>query len=126
VVAVLLAAVLAGATFVAARLEAAVFAAVADFAADLAGAFAAGAATSAMSPSGTAFTGRLFLSVAGTGAVAVRRAALVAGMLEGLEGAELGVVTGDTDDLPGRWREMSGDRKTAKQWNAEGMWGMPE
>jgi len=40
----------------------------------------------------------------GTAAVVVRRAVLVAGTAAGAAEVELGVVTGDTDDLPCRRR----------------------
>jgi hypothetical protein len=61
------------------------------------------------------------LAGAGTGAVAVRRALLAAGIAAavGTAGELLGVVTGDTDDLPGRWRELSGSARLPHKGNAE-------
>jgi hypothetical protein len=58
---------------------------------------------------------------------------LVAANVEvaGVEAAESsgdvrGVVTGDTDDLPGRRRVLSGSKRAATLRNAEMSWGMPE
>jgi hypothetical protein len=71
---------------------------------------------------GTAFTGRAaFLAGSGTGAVVVRRAVLAAGTAAaaGTAGDVRGVVTGDTDDLPGRWRELSGSARLPHKGNAE-------
>jgi hypothetical protein len=66
--------------------------------------------------SGTALTGRADFFAGGvTDAVVLRRAALVAGTA----GDVRGVVTGDTDDLPGRWRELSGSARLPHKGNAE-------
>jgi hypothetical protein len=71
-------------------------------------------------------TGRADFFAGGvTEAVALRRAALVAGTA----GDVRGVVTGDTDDLPGRRRDLSGGTgvtETAVQGNTGGCGGMPE
>jgi hypothetical protein len=107
----------------------AVFAAL--LAAVLAGAFAAGAFEAAFfaAVSGTAFTGRAFFSAGfsagATVAVVVRRAVLAAGTAEALAavGVERGVVTGDTDDLPCRWRGLSDDREAASTRERRDEWG---
>jgi hypothetical protein len=83
---------------------------------------AAGLAVALDFVSGTALTGRAaFLAGGVTGVVAVRRAALVAGT--GVD--VLGVVTGDTDDLPGRWRDLSGGANAAVQGTPKGSGACP-